>query len=74
MVKVSYPCVYFLILLATISQLTYVPIASPIAVHAASATPVRYASPGRPIRSQLLMSDASALIAVTKGPSFLPPK
>ena len=34
----------------------------------------RYARPGRPIKSQLLMSEASALIAVTSGPSFRPPR
>ena len=60
--------------LATISQFKYVPMASPIAVHAASATPVRYATPGIPINSQLLISDASALMAVTSGPSCLPPR
>ena len=67
-------CEYFLILFDTISQLRYVPIARPIPVQAASAIPVAYATPGRPISSQPLMSDASALIAVTNGPSFLPPK
>ena len=59
---------------ATISQFIYVPIARPIAVYADVATPLRYATPGNPINSQLLMSDASALIAVTNGPSVLPPK
>ena len=51
-----------------------IPMARPMAVHAASAVPVRYATPGSPIRSQLLMSDASALMAVTNGPNFLPPR
>lgn len=37
-------------------------------------TPEIYVSPGRPINSQLLISEASALIAVTTGPSFLPPR
>ena len=73
-VTTSYACEYFLILLATISQLIYVPIASPNAVQNASAIPEIYATPGSPIRSQLLISDASALIAVTNGPSFLPPR
>ena len=65
---------YLRILLATISQFKYVPIARPIAVHPASAIPYIYATPGSPINNQLLMSEASALIAVTKGPSFLPPR
>lgn len=65
---------YLLIFLATMSQLTYVPTARPIAVHPESHTPDMYATPGRPIRSQLLISEASALMAVTIGPSFLPPR
>ena len=32
------------------------------------------ATPGSPINNQLDISEASALIAVTKGPSFLPPR
>jgi hypothetical protein len=59
---------------AVTSQLKYVPIARPIATHAASATPHQYATPGSPIRSHPLISDASALIAVTQGPSDLPPR
>ena len=42
--------VYFLSLFATISQLTYVPRARPAIVQKVSHTPVRYASPGSPIR------------------------
>ena len=45
-----------------------------MAVHAASAIPVKYATPGRPISSQELMSLASALMAVTTGPSWRPPR
>ena len=57
-----------------ISQLMYVPTARPMAVQDASATPHQYATPGRPMSSQPLMSLASALIAVTQGPSVLPPR
>ncbi len=60
--------------LATMSQLRYVPRLSPIAVQPASATPQKNASPGTPISRYALMSDASVLIAVTMGPSFLPPR
>ena len=52
----------------------YVPTARPIAVHAASAIPHQYAKPGNPIKSQPLMSLASALIAAIQGPSERPPK
>ena len=45
-----------------------------LAVQAASAMPHQYATPGRPMRSQPLMSDASALIAVIQGPSERPPR
>ena len=65
---------YILSLLATNSQLRYVPIESPVAVQKASGTPVIRARPGIPISSQPLISEASALMAVTSGPSFLPPK
>ena len=60
--------------LDTISQLIYVPAASPIAVHAASAIPHQYATPGSPMRSHPDISDASALIAVTQGPRLRPPR
>ena len=65
---------YFLILLATNSQFKYVPIERPMAVQTASAQPVISARPGSPIKRYALISDASALIAVTSGPSFLPPR
>ena len=65
---------YCLILLATMSQLRYVPSARPIAVQPASATPQKKARPGTPIRRYALISEASVLIAVTIGPSFLPPR
>ena len=48
--------------------------ARPMAVHAASAMPHQYATPGRPMSSQPLMSEASALIAVIQGPRERPPK
>ena len=65
---------YLRSLLETISQLIYVPTARPIAVHAASAIPHQYATPGRPMSSHPDISDASALIAVTQGPRLLPPR
>ena len=65
---------YKRILFATMRQFKYVPTANPIAVHIGSATPLRYASPGKPISSHDDMSEASALIAVTNGPSFRPPR
>ena len=48
--------------------------ARPIAVQTASARPHQYARPGSPISSQPLISEASALIAVTHGPNERPPK
>ena len=65
---------YRLSRLDTISQFKYVPTARPMAVHAASARPHQYATPGRPIKSQPLISDASALMAVTHGPRLRPPR
>ena len=59
---------------ATRSQFRYVPIKSPIAVQAASAAPHQNATPGRPMSSQPLMSEASALIAATQGPRPRPPR
>ena len=59
---------------ATNFQLRYVPIARPIAVHMASDAPVKYATPGRPMRSHPDMSDASAESAVSHGPSPRPPR
>jgi hypothetical protein len=52
----------------------YVPTANPIAVHIASLRPNQYATPGRPINSHPLISDASALNAVNHGPMVLPPR
>ena len=60
--------------LETRSQFNQVPIPRPIAVHEGSAIPLKYASPGIPMSSQLLISEASALIAVTRGPILRPPK
>ena len=65
---------YRLSRLDTTSQFMYVPTARPAAVQNASASPHQYATPGRPISSQPLMSDASALIALTHGPKLLPPR
>ena len=65
---------YLLSLFATMSQFIYVPTASPAAVQNASASPVQYASPGSPMRSQPLISDASALKAAIQGPRDLPPR
>lgn len=45
----------------------------PTAVQPASAKPVRYASPGRPMSNQPLISDASADKAVSQGPKLRPP-
>ena len=67
-------CEYTRIRFETISQLRYVPMARPSAVQVGCASPVSIASPGRPISSHELISDASALIAVTNGPSRLPPR
>ena len=39
----------------------------------ASAAPVKYAKPGKPISSQPLISEASALNAVNHGPTPRPP-
>ena len=45
-----------------------------MAVQPGDAMPVRYARPGIPISSQLDISLASALIAVTSGPIVRPPR
>ncbi len=55
--------------LATINQFKYVPTARPIIVQPASEIPDKYAKPGIPIYNELHLSLASALIAVTNGPS-----
>ena len=54
----------FLSLLATKSQEQYDPIRRPIPIHACP-RPARTMDPGRPIRSQPLMSDACADMALT---------
>ena len=59
--------------LATKIQLSAVPIARPMPIHACPKPKARIL-PGSPISSQALISDAWALIAVTHGPIFLPPK
>ena len=48
----------------TIFQLRYVPITRPMPIHA-SEKPLTNTAPGRPIRSQPLMSEACADIATT---------
>ena len=55
------------------SQFSQVPSARPMAVQPGDAMPLRYARPGIPISSQLDISLASALIAVTSGPILRPP-
>ena len=45
-----------------------------MAVQNASFIPVRYATPGIPIKSHPDISDASALRAVIHGPVFRPPR
>ena len=59
--------------LATSSQLAQVPKISPMAIQAAL-MPARYAYPGSPMSIQPLMSEASALMEVTQGPSARPPR
>ena len=50
------------------------PLTAGMAVQPGDAMPVRYARPGIPISSQLDISLASALIAVTSGPIVRPPR
>ena len=59
---------------ATMSQFSQVPSARPMAVQPGDAMPLRYARPGIPISSQLDISLASALMAVTSGPILRPPR
>ena len=54
-------------LVATKIQLAAVPNAKPIPIQTCP-IPNAKSEPGKPIKSQPLMSDACALIAVTKGP------
>ena len=66
-------CEYFLRRWATIFQFRYVPIPSPIPIHA-SLKPATYIAPGSPIRSQPDMSDAWAESATTHLFILLPPR
>ena len=63
----------FLSLLATKSQEVYDPMRRPIPIQACP-SPIRTMDPGSPIRSQPLMSDACADMALTYGPNDLPPR
>ena len=59
-------------LFATKIQLSAVPSARPIPIHTLP-MPNAKILPGKPIKSQPLISDACALIAVTHGPILRPP-